>query len=112
MVCTKKYFTGAMLIFMGKAPVEEQAWGLCPTHRKLRDRNLIALVEVEPGKSMTTGMDYMEPGNAHRTGVVVYLSRSIFNYIFQGEPPETGVAYVSPEVIAVLQKIKQGGTQH
>jgi hypothetical protein len=112
MVCTKKYFTGAMLIFMGKAPVEEEAWGLCPIHRRLRERNLIALVEVDPSKSMLTGFDTMLPDQAHRTGLVIYLSRSIFNLIFQGEPPDSGVAFVPPEVVAILQKIRQGGTQH
>jgi hypothetical protein len=111
MVCTKKYSTGAALIFKGKAPAEEKTWGLCPTHRQLKERNLIALVEVDPSKSMAL-MDEMRPENAHRTGLVVYLSRSIYNTIFQGEPPDNGVAFVSPDVIAILQKIKQGSTQH
>jgi hypothetical protein len=112
MVCNKRYFTGAMLIFVGKAPAEEKAWGLCPAHRKLRERNLIALVEVDPTKSMPTSFDTMLPDQAQRTGLVIYLSRSIFNLIFQGEPPDSGVAFVPPEVVAILQKIKQGGTQH
>lgn len=112
MVCTKKYFTGAMLIYMGKAPAEEGTWGLCPVHRRLRDRNLIALVEVDPDKSIQTGSEIMLPENAHRTGTVVYLSRSIFSTIFHGEPPDNMVAFVPPEVVAILQKLKAGSTQH
>lgn len=111
MVCTKKYLTGSILIYVGKRPREPTQWGFCPPHQRMKDRNLIALVEVDPTKSIRSGTTIMVPENAHRTGVVVYLSRTIFSSMFRGDPPDNGIAFVPPEVVAMLQKLK-GGTQH
>lgn len=104
MVCLKQTPTGGLLITKSKPRVE---WGLCPDHARMKDRNLIAMVEVDPTKSMTYEDNSMLPGMAHRTGTVVYLSRSAFRHIFYGETPDNGVCFVQPEVVAMLQRLEQ-----
>lgn len=114
MVCTKRYLTGAALIYKGKPPEQETMWGLCPDHGKLRDQNLIALVVIDPTKS-----NVPEPGETvlpdvvHRTGVVVYVPRPTYRTLFGDDPPDTGVAFVPPDVQAILERIKaaKDGTQ-
>lgn len=107
LVCSILYETGAVLIKGPTAPLSPQAWGLCPEHAALRNRNLIAMVEVNPDQSRLEWEDHMLPEEAHRTGTVVYLSRHLFQYIFYGDPPDSGVCYVPPDVIASLQKLMQ-----
>jgi|SRR5215471_2390936 len=115
-VCKAVYKTGAVLIYRGARPPGDGKWGLCGTHRRLKNKGLIALVEVDPDKSIKTGEIVMTPDNAHRTGTVAYIGRNVYEQIFNGDPPYNGVAFVPPEVMATLQRFHAlwtgEGTQH
>ena len=105
LVCSTLYETGALVIKGPSAPTSPLEWGLCPDHAALRNRNLIAMVEIDPAKSRVHNDEFLDPAHAHRTGVVVYLSRNVFQDIFYGDPPDNGVCYVPPEVVATLQQM-------
>ena len=104
MVCAKKYRTEAVLIT--HHPPKAVQWGMCPTHARLRERNLIALVEVDPAKSTQVDDEHMTPDQAHRTGTVIYMGRNLFGMFFDNDPPDDYVAYVTPDLIASLQRFK------
>jgi hypothetical protein len=108
MVCGSLYLTGAVLVHRERPDKPQvREWGMCHKHQALKNRNLIALVEVEPTKSHITERDFqshMEPQHAYRTGIVVWMDRAVFASFFLDDPPDTGVCYVPTEVIALLQR--------
>lgn len=107
MVCGTLYRTGALLIHKAR-PVRRAnpEWALCQKHQLYRDRNFIALVEVDPTSSNIVDDYHLMPEDAARTGTVIYLQRTVFRQFFHDEPPDNGVCYVPPEVIALLQRFK------
>src|SRR5262245_8060077 len=113
MVCSARYATGEAVVSTVENPKTTMAWGMCPTHEALHKKDLVAMVEIDPDKSLGTNDTELMPWNVHRTGLVAYISRSIYRQIVEGEPPENGVAFVSPAFIATLQLLKKRweGTQ-
>jgi hypothetical protein len=104
MVCLRRYPTGGVLIHKGKRPPRTKLdWGLCLQHKRHHIHKLIALVEIDPTKSNPD----KAPDEVVRTGTVIYLSRPLYDHIFTGDPPESGVAFVGPEVVAILQRLRQ-----
>ena len=115
MVCRKRYPTGGLLITRNAMIKPPDDWGLCPRHQMLKNQNFVALVEVDHAQSIVADDMHMLPEDAVRTGVVVHMRRDVFQQFFHDEPPDSGVAYVSAEVIALLQRFKlklQGRGDH
>jgi len=116
MVCGTLYRTGALLIHKSQ-PIRRPSpeWAMCQKHELYRDRNFIALVEVDPVKSNIYDDYHLLPEDAVRTGPIVYMQRTVFRQFFRDEPPDNGVCYVPPEVLALLQRFKhrsQGQEDH
>jgi len=78
-VCGKPYDTDSLLLDLRLESTLDRntvtGWGLCQEHQKLHDEGYIALVEVDPEKSVIRG-DSIKSENAHRTGRVAHVRRS------------------------------------
>jgi len=84
-VCGKEYDTNALLLDRRLKPVFDMhtttGYGLCKEHQEKADADYIALVECDPSKSMTSG-DKMKTENAHRTGRLMHIRKTVFEKVF------------------------------
>jgi hypothetical protein len=85
-------------------------WGLCPEHQKLFDDGYVALVECDPQRSGVHG-ERMKPEQAHRTGRLAHLRRTVFARVFNA-PIEDKLpcVFVEPGVIEKLQTMTAPAT--
>jgi len=107
-ICGSEKESGAILMDRGLRDKFENTTctgpGLCQEHQKLFDDGFIALVGADPEKSgdpLPNGN--LNPEEAHRTGEVAHLKRSVFHNIFNVPCPNGPMAFVEPEVISALR---------
>ncbi|MDR0780433.1 MAG: ATPase [Pseudomonadales bacterium] len=107
LVCGAAFDTGAILLDKRlRASMKHHTttgWGLCPEHQKLFDDGFVALIECDPQRSGAHG-ERMKPEQAHRTGRLAHLRRTVFAKMFN-VPIEDKLpcVFVEPGVIEKLQ---------
>ena len=111
-VCTAEHDTGAILLDTRLRKVFDRntvtGWGMCADCERLKDDGYLALVGIDPDKSETSSDgDTIKPEDAHRTGNIVHIKNDVFGRMFDVEIPESGVAFVDPEVIERLAKMEE-----
>ncbi|WP_230371643.1 ATPase [Paludibacterium denitrificans] len=111
LVCGKAFDTGSVLLDKRlRASMEHHTktgWGLCPEHQKLSDDGFVALVECDPQRSGSpAGSARMKPDQAHRTGRLAHVRRTLFAKVFNVsiDDKQTCV-FVEPGVIDQLQSM-------
>ena len=87
LVCGTSFDTGCILLDKRlRASMEQHTttgWGLCAEHQRMFDEGYVALVECDPQRSGLSSKDSrLKPENAHRTGQLAHLKRSVFAALF------------------------------
>lgn len=106
-VCGTAFDTGAILLDKRlRASMEHHTktgWGLCPEHQKLSDDGFVALIEIDPERSVL-GSVGVRPEQAHRTGRLAHLKRNAFPKVFDVPIQDAQVCvFIEPGVIEQLQ---------
>ena len=108
--CGKRFDTGSILLSRRLDRDIPRAvatgWGLCPEHRQKVDEGYVILVALDPAKSsIKESTETVRPADACRTGDMVYVKNAAFDRVFNVARPQEGVAFVEPEVIAMLKQM-------
>lgn len=107
-VCCEIFDTGALLLDCRMRERFERytltGTDFCPACQKLNDDGFIALVEVNPDKSIDNG-GLMKSSEACRTGRIVHVRRSAASRIFDSETENHPMAFVEPGVFAALERM-------
>jgi hypothetical protein len=110
-VCGKEFDTGALLLDkrmkQSMAPNTITGFGMCPEHKKLSDEGFVALVEIDPSKSISGVEDLIKPQDAYRTGNIAHIRASVLAQICDVKIT-TDVVYIEPGVIEKLKSIQEG----
>lgn len=106
-VCGNKYDTDALLLDKSLRHIFDSTtvtgFGLCPKDQALYDQGYIALVEIDPTKSVMRN-DKVKPEGAYRTGVVAHIKEGILYDILKTvQPFDSPVLFVEEGIIAELQ---------
>lgn len=109
-VCGKQFDTGTILLDKRmRATLERHTitgMGMCPAHTEKREQGYVALIECDPEKSDVSG-NTARPDKVWRTGNVVHLKREAWERIFDTPVPENMVAFIEPDVVAILEKMSK-----
>lgn len=107
-VCGRAFDTGAILLDKRmKDRFEHKTLtgvSLCPEHKKLYDEGYIAMVECDPTQSTADGST-MKPENAHRTGKIAHIRRTVYEQVFDVAVPDGPMAFCEPDVIKHLESL-------
>jgi hypothetical protein len=110
LVCGEAFDTGAIVMDRRLRTRFEQytktGWGLCPEHQKKFDEGYVALIECDPQRSGVGDASHLKPENAHRTGRLAHLRRTVFAKVFNA-PIEDKLpcVFVEPGVIEKLESM-------
>ena len=111
LVCGQAFDTGSLLLDRRLRPRFEHktctGWGLCPEHQKRHDEGYIALVCVDPKKSVALD----DAAKVWRTGAVAHVRRSVAQRILTGisdKDLERPMVFCEPEVIEKLEAMSKG----
>jgi hypothetical protein len=66
--------------------------GICPEHQKLIDDGFVLLVEATERN-----------GDTYRTGTFLQVKRTAWPQMFNTEAPPKGVAFITPDVVAMIK---------
>lgn len=107
MVCGNKYDTNAVLLNKYLRSVFDTktvtGFGLCPKDQALYDQGYIALVEIDPTKSVIR-YDTVKQEGAHRTGVVAHIKKGmLYDILKTVQPFDSPFLFVEDGFIAKLQ---------
>lgn len=112
-VCGKQYDTGTILLDKRmRATLERHTvtgMGMCPEHAAKREQGYVALIECDPKKSDVSGST-ARPDKVWRTGNVVHLRREAWENVFDVPVPDNMVAFVEPDVVAMLERMSKEST--
>lgn len=106
-VCGCQYGTDALLLDKSLRHIFDSTtvtgFGLCPKDQALYDQGYIALVEIDPTKSVIR-YDTVKQEGAHRTGVVAHIKKGMLYDILKTVQPFDGpLLFVEDGLIAKLQ---------
>lgn len=108
-VCGKPFDTGVILLDKRMRQTLERntvtGFGMCAEHEAKRAEGYIALIECDPKKTKVAGDRVANPADAYRTGTVVHVRREVWEKLFTSPVPEKLIAYVDPEVVALLERM-------
>lgn len=114
MVCGLVFKTDALLLdrCMRKRfePNTLTGMGMCPEHDKLNKDGYIAFVGIDPKKSSSSNKGFMQGEDAHRTGRLMHIRRTVAKKMFNmpTEQLDSPVAFIDDAVIdLILEKNKE-----
>jgi len=113
-VCATKHDTGVLLdTSLREDAFEERAvtthFEMCPEHKEMEEKNLIALVGVDLEQSEVSENDKITPEGAYRTGRVMHIDDGIAQQIFN-VTITTSLVFVEDEVIDKLMQMYKAQT--
>lgn len=104
-VCAKTFDTNAILLNKRLAntlePQTVTGWALCPEHEKLHEEGYVALVAIDPDRSVKP----YTPGGVYRLGGVAHMRRSVWKDIFNCDPPEGPMVFCSEDLVERLKSM-------
>lgn len=108
-ICGKEHETGTILLDKRmKASMERTTltgYALCPEHQKMKDDGYIALVGIDEKLSHTEGKTTVTLKDAHRTGDLIHIRTSAWEFFFEGHPvPPQGVCFVDKALVEMLKE--------
>ena len=105
LICGCTFDTGAILLDRRMRDKFEQhtttGTGLCPEHQKLHDDGYIALVGVDPVKSLASNSGVLKAENAYRTGKIAWLRRDKAKDILNMPPEDLAIPFAFIEHAAL-----------
>lgn len=107
-VCGKIYDTGAILLDKRLQPRFEMhtvtGRGMCEEHERLKKEGYIALVGIDPERSMCSG-EIIHDQNAYRTGAIIHIKKEAFKKIFNKKIPAGMVAFADQAAINAIKRM-------
>ena len=79
-------------------------YGLCEEHMKVWQDGYVALVEIDPEKSLKIESSTLNSNNAWRTGRIINMKKDCFEEIFN-RPVEEPMAFIDIELFDQLQNM-------
>ena len=111
-VCGKNHDTGNLLLDQRMRNTFERHtvthFELCPECKQFQADGYIALVEIDPKRSVFNG-DVVKPEDAWRTGRICRVREQVWPSIFNVPPPTKGLAFVEADVIDKLEAMQPPG---
>lgn len=104
-ICTKESNTQLLLDRRLRNTLERDNYRLgdiCKDCKAILATDRIALVEIS--NPPPVGKSRVDPGEANRTGTVMWLRRHVFQQLF-GETPSTEFVFVDPDVVVKLKAL-------
>src|SRR5262245_23107364 len=110
-VCVKDFDTNNLLMDMRLRNTFDMhtltGWGLCPECKGKIDAGYVALVGVDPAKTVADDIHHPKPHEVWRTGDIMFLRASAWERMFDVPVPEKRVAWVDPELVQKLKKLAE-----
>lgn len=78
---------------------------LCPEHQKLHNDGYLALVEIDPTKSIPSANGRVKPEDAYRTGKIIHIRYSVAKDLFNVDVGDIPFTYIDPQVSAHLESM-------
>jgi hypothetical protein len=107
-VCSIAHDTGAILLDKRLKQTMHMhtatGYGLCPEHKEKADQGYIALVELDPKRSVIRN-DVVKPEDAYRTGRFAHIRREAWDKVFDLPAPELSVVCIEPAVFDALANL-------
>ena len=108
-VCGKEYDTDTLLIDKRMSEKFDMhtvtGWGMCNEHTELRQKDFIAMIEIDPEKSgEPDDQSQVKPDNAYRTGNILHLHIDAFRAMFNAEVPPKMICFIDSKITALLKE--------